>query len=626
MYKNNTVLLSDQDSKASIPNGFKGILYPPQLTLLHYMLNLEIKCEIALDDSVVFMSYGRISEKFSFGKTVLALALICARKDIGNRIMRVPILINDIYNNHNPIFPEIFMKFKNYIPITFIATSNNVITQWIDNINKFTDLKYMTVENVYDVKKFEILYQNNQLINFDIVIVKVGKMTSNYIVSKNNKSKTKNQSILDAICKIMEGTLISRFIIDDFDTLKLSNKDSFIHASFTWMISSTNRYIKRKKSHKLLPATSIEDFTKKNITNNLSIIIASNDDMLNGLFNTRCCPEYVDIYIKSTKIQFRSITVSGNNCVGLVKGVVSDDIIELLNSGAIHTATQKLGIHANNILDIISKIIYNVVVDDKKIYMNALSRIRENINEHKCQCCHLNINCDNPVYILSCCQIIVCEFCMFNNNKQFISRCPNCLINIIPQNLTRIITNNEILSSIEDKSSDLYLDKLLNNERLTSNDNKLNVLVQIIKDMPITCISDEQSLYSSNSLLIGNEDNPWPLNVPKKFIIYTSASESVDIVKEEFDKHNISYVVLSGSRSKKDNALEKFKNGDVNVLLISSFSNCSGIHIPYVSHIILFHKLFDLNIKSQIIARGQRYGRQYNLEVISLLYESEINL
>ena len=68
--------------------------------------------------------------------------------------------------------------------------------------------------------------------------------------------------------------------------------------------------------------------------------------------------------------------------------------------------------------------------------------------------------------------------------------------------------------------------------------------------------------------------------------------------------------------------VEKFEN-ECDILLVTATNDCAGLHLPFVSHIIFYHKIIDHNIESQIAARGQRLGRKSNLEIISLLYQYE---
>jgi ERCC4-related helicase len=98
--------------------------------------------------------------------------------------------------------------------------------------------------------------------------------------------------------------------------------------------------------------------------------------------------------------------------------------------------------------------------------------------------------------------------------------------------------------------------------------------------------------------------------------------ESTRKIAAELDKKQIRYCVMQGTRTQRDVCVRQFR-GDVNVMLLTSAQNCAGLNLPFVSHIIFYHKLIDLDVEAQVAARGQRGTRDHNLEVIFLLNQAE---
>ena len=62
----------------------------------------------------------------------------------------------------------------------------------------------------------------------------------------------------------------------------------------------------------------------------------------------------------------------------------------------------------------------------------------------------------------------------------------------------------------------------------------------------------------------------------------------------------------------------------VPVLLVASPTLSAGLNLPWVSHVVLFHRMRDREAAAQLVARGQRLGREANLQVVELLYEGEL--
>ena len=86
-------------------------------------------------------------------------------------------------------------------------------------------------------------------------------------------------------------------------------------------------------------------------------------------------------------------------------------------------------------------------------------------------------------------------------------------------------------------------------------------------------------------------------------------------------ENNIKYEILKGNTSHMLNILEKFKKGEVNVILLNTQYAGSGIDINYATDVIIFHSMgID---KQQAIGRAQRVGRKNPLFIHNLIYEHE---
>ena len=367
-------LLTEDDTKYIMPcnNAFKATLYPPQATLLHAMIELEnnqkinIKDEITnnlfIENGTLHTRIGRLSEKFSFGKTVLALALICAQKYPLEKVL----FNNFQIDSPAASIPEINIHYHTIVPITVVAAAASIISQWEQNIQKLTNLKYFIIDNVFSLKKFEKLVNENvggtigKSIAIDVVLIKVGRVTTSFLskseILKNNKNEiTKpNRSLFEAFNAVINNAKIARFIIDDFDVLKLNSDDFLIPASFTWLISATRRQTSVKKS--VSEADTVFEFLQKNIFS--PVLTYAHDNILNKTLSIHCDPTYVDLFIQSTKILFKKILVKGGNATKLLQTLdVPIEVLEMINGDAVATAAQTLGLEVNTISGLLRAII-----------------------------------------------------------------------------------------------------------------------------------------------------------------------------------------------------------------------------------------------------------------------------
>jgi ERCC4-related helicase len=71
------------------------------------------------------------------------------------------------------------------------------------------------------------------------------------------------------------------------------------------------------------------------------------------------------------------------------------------------------------------------------------------------------------------------------------------------------------------------------------------------------------------------------------------------------------------------NVLEKFKNGQIKVILLNTYFAGSGIDISYATDVIIFHAMGIA--KHQAIGRAQRVGRTDVLKIHHLYYDHEMN-
>ena len=713
-------LLTEDDPIAATPGNFKHELYMPQKTLLYAMLKLEQDPFVQIttgDGNVITLQthIARIAEKFSFGKTIMALSLVASN---------IPPAIHDMYqvmplsNAHNSLTgvtvpgfqPKLTVAIKYFkrLSVTIVIAAANIITQWERITVEFTSLRWITIDKVTTLRAFEKRYRANpDLTGVELIFIKAGKVTSNYTLlgepaQDPEVARVTTRSLIGAVAMILEGVQVDRLIVDDYDTLDINSKDTHIHSRFTWLISATRRQTQTRSRYTMSHTAS--DYIRDKLLISTPIICAALDDVLNSVFSLRCSPKYVDQHINSTVVMFRSIQVEGGRAANILrKFEATDEIIEMANADAIKTASQNLGIDALDVGDIIRRVvgihleklahanrtvhrvkqirdsestaectvdasvdvfelvkrgsdeeiaeamhngIINVPAAQNELvrahdwavarcskYGQSLNRMRDNIRENCCQVCSIDFD-KEPAYILaSCCQLIVCEACIMhsagNDAACFIRRCPNCAVDITAK--TGVIRIDESISldainseniEIREVSAELgdELDEI--DEPLMPKNPKLCALIQFIQNVPITCMQDEYTPSFIEKLLIGKRDIPKPGEVERKILIFTMFSESTQLIYDQLTILGISAVVLRGTRDQKDESIRRFMD-DINVLIVTSTHDCSGLNMPFISHIVYYHKVIDPNVEAQIAARGQRLDRKYNLEIVSLLNQDE---
>jgi SNF2 family DNA or RNA helicase len=126
--------------------------------------------------------------------------------------------------------------------------------------------------------------------------------------------------------------------------------------------------------------------------------------------------------------------------------------------------------------------------------------------------------------------------------------------------------------------------------------------------------SKNEKLKNLGILLAAKKNN--------KVLIFSGYDSSFDTIIPILQKEGISFDYLKGNGHHINNVIDKYKNGNVNVLLVNTRYYGSGFNMENTSDIIMFHK-FDTQIEKQVIGRAQRFGRTEPLNVWYVLYENE---
>jgi hypothetical protein len=155
---------------------------------------------------------------------------------------------------------------------------------------------------------------------------------------------------------------------------------------------------------------------------------------------------------------------------------------------------------------------------------------------------------------------------------------------------------------------------------------KLRALVQFIQGAPVEALRNEVVAPFVRGLLEGVRDIPGPAQ-PTRILVFTMHAESTRHIEFALGVAGVTYSVMRGTRAQKDAAVEAVRTAaGPAVLLVTAAKDCAGTHLPFLSHIVFYHRVLDRNVEEQLAARGQRLGRVHNLEVVLLANEAEADL
>ena len=604
--------IDNSSLRSNQPDKITKLLKPHQLACLYKAIHMEnvgsINYKIKkkdwngeyYEDVKISTNIGILGDIVGYGKTLTALSIIAHNP------------LNNIHVNNIMTHSYHSVKGYNY----FTAVSNNkktpnmcdmisstliivprgpVYVQWEKTLKESTSLKYLAIDSLTFIKKNLPEYDLNnesEIISYfnkyDVVLIK-NTTLNNLLEYYNNNQKDK------FINKW------KRIIIDECHDI--INKIEIFNYLFIWLISGTYMNICDKYyCTSYSQYYNIKDILKEEYIDFL--LVKCNKQFVKESFNI---PVLVENYYLCKMSKYLKV----------IKNYINQSVLEKINANDISGAIKELG-GKNDTEEGIAKLIcsdmnkslsnkkkereYILTLDiaeeqkenkiknidnEIKILEDKLKDLTERITEIKNKTCSICLdNITNPI-ILECTHLF-CGSCLFqylNNINLNLKKCPECRTEIkSTQNLTAIVpVNNTDNVNIPIEKYELIGKGVLTKEE---------TLIEIIKN-----------------------------NIAGKYIIF-SRVDSFSKIITELANNNITYSSLKGHTTHMMNVLNNFKNGKINVILLTTQYAGSGIDISFATDVIILHSM-DVD-KQQAIGRAQRVGRTSSLKVHNLCYEHEL--
>jgi len=527
---------------------------------------------------------GILGDKVGYGKTLIALSIIA-----NNPLDKIYINENFIktFNNTKAynylsisIKNNLIKRERNIINTTLIIVPRGpVFVQWEDTIKMKTNLKVLAITNLNFIKQIlpKFTGDNKDDIfdffeSYDIVLIK----NTTYDVLCNNYYSF---NLINSWKRVM---------IDEAHEI-ITKIPSHISYHYLWLISGTYIDLLKRNNSNTYYTYGIKELLDEY---KINLILVKNNE--NFIKNSFYIPEPIEKvylcklpsnYLIAKKFLNNSVMdkINANDFAGAIKELggkneTEDNIIELVSKELKKELKNKereweyindLDISNEDKQNKLKKITNEIEIQKNKI--NDLTERIKSLSTENCSICMDNLK--NPIMLE--CTHIYCGSCIMKwitTNKN----CPYCR-NLIP--------SYDNLIAIVDKKIDN------NNEELIMT--KENTFISIIKNKP-----------------------------HGKFLVFTKNDNGFEMIKQKMIENNIKYDFLKGNTQHMINVLEKFKNGEINIILLNTQYAGSGIDINYATDVIIYHSMgID---KQQAIGRAQRVGRNSELYIHNLCYEHEI--
>lgn len=133
-----------------------------------------------------------------------------------------------------------------------------------------------------------------------------------------------------------------------------------------------------------------------------------------------------------------------------------------------------------------------------------------------------------------------------------------------------------------------------------------NTKIKVLKEIFNKCINEAKAL-----------------NQRPKILVFSDFQGSFKHLPPIIDEFGLKYEDLCKGTAKGINeAIEKYKNGNIDVIFIQSRTDGCGLNLENTSHLIFMHRTSE-KLRDQILGRAQRQGRVGTLKVISLYNKNE---
>lgn len=151
-----------------------------------------------------------------------------------------------------------------------------------------------------------------------------------------------------------------------------------------------------------------------------------------------------------------------------------------------------------------------------------------------------------------------------------------------------------------------------------------------------TCPMCRQTIHIDELVVVSTDDNSTPvhqlptkmekllekLNTNSRALVFAMFDETLEQVESTLNRNSISYQFINGCNKIIQQKIKKFKNGDVQVLLLNSKHYAAGLNLECATDVILYHDM-DRDMEKQCIGRAQRIGRSTPLRVWKFVTEIE---
>jgi superfamily II DNA or RNA helicase len=177
--------------------------------------------------------------------------------------------------------------------------------------------------------------------------------------------------------------------------------------------------------------------------------------------------------------------------------------------------------------------------------------------------------------------------------------------------------------SMEKKVRDAIAEKGLARSHITILDALLK-LRQTCCDPRTLNLAEAKKVKESAKLDLLMELIPELLEEGRKILLFSQFTKMLALIETELKAQKISYTKLTGQTRKRDEVIEQFKSGQVDLFLISLKAGGVGLNLTEADTVIIYDPWWNPAVEAQAADRAHRIGQDKAVFVYKLITENTV--
>ena len=149
-------------------------------------------------------------------------------------------------------------------------------------------------------------------------------------------------------------------------------------------------------------------------------------------------------------------------------------------------------------------------------------------------------------------------------------------------------------------------------------------LRQVCCDPRLLKLDQAKNVTQSAKLSLLMDLLPEQIEEGRRIILFSQFTSMLTLIEQELEKYNIKYTKLTGQTIKRDEAIQRFREGDVNLFLISLKAGGTGLNLTEADTVILYDPWWNPAVEAQAIDRAHRIGQDKPVFIYRLMVSGSV--